>query len=322
LLCILKLLYLRREHHMADVITLNEIDEIKKLVITDNTSNSAGTLSQKLTHLCQQIGTAKDAGGSEVISNGTVMAKLNALLINNTIHGSVTYDVAGSYTWTAPFGASVAYIIACGASGGGGGGGGGSYHWTNSGGGGGGGSGSTAATLYAIVPISAGKTYNLTIGKGGAGGSGGELSKTEERAKNGSSGKTGEDTLFDNLLTIKGGAGGKGGLGGASTSDNSSASWARGDGGKGANASDICSVITFNDMIVSYFDEISGTDGDKGSLNWASGFTAAGSGGNSNRNIIGIGGGAGGAGGNCQYNNVSNGLPGAAGSDGYIKIFW
>ena len=241
-------------------------------------------------------------------------------------HGSVIYKNKGTYAWTCPDGVGLVYVVASGGSGGGGGGGGGCYYsssWAASGGGGGGGGGATAAVIEAILPVIAGKTYNLIIGAGGAGGSGGTLSTADKRAGTGGAGGAGGDTFFDDLLVAKGATGGTGGTGGATTTDTSSASWTKGTGGTGGKGLSSTTGISTENIIVSLFEAKDGTNGADGKYRWSSVNVMEGSnGGVSSKNIIGISGGNGGAGGDCEYNNVTNGSVGATGSDGYIKIFW
>lgn len=99
---------------MADVITLNEIDEIKNL----------------LTGSIAVIGKTTDTGGTA--TSGTVMAKLNILLSNNSTlvsanqnHGNIAYTTAGTYTWVCPEGVGEVIVFGSGGTGGGGGGSGG-----------------------------------------------------------------------------------------------------------------------------------------------------------------------------------------------------
>ena len=56
------------------------VDTISSNTAINNTASSTGTLSQKLTHLCQQLGTSSDSASSGTTSGGTAMSKLNAIL--------------------------------------------------------------------------------------------------------------------------------------------------------------------------------------------------------------------------------------------------
>ena len=115
-----------------DVVLLSELSDLASVVDTissntaaNNTASSTGTLSQKLTHLCQQLGTSSDAASSGTTSGGTAMAKLNAILSANINHGIKTVTSAGNTTWTCPAGVYSVLVDVIGASGGGGGGAGG-----------------------------------------------------------------------------------------------------------------------------------------------------------------------------------------------------
>lgn len=57
-----------------------KIDMISSNTAVNNTASSTGTLSQKLSHLCQQIGTSADPASGGTTSGGTAMSKLNAIL--------------------------------------------------------------------------------------------------------------------------------------------------------------------------------------------------------------------------------------------------
>ena len=67
-----------------------KIDTISSNTAVNNTASSTGTLSQKLTHLCQQLGTSSDSASSGTTSGGTAMSKLNAIL--SKLSSGVTAD--------------------------------------------------------------------------------------------------------------------------------------------------------------------------------------------------------------------------------------
>lgn len=299
---------------MADVITLNEIDEVKNIVAENQ-------------------------------------ANLNNLLTINTSHGVLEYATAGSRTWTCPTGVSMVYVVAAGGGGGGGGGGAGlyrsftyDYYWKPTGGG----SGGVGGVYYCIIPVTAGTNYTIVTGAGGTAGAGGVKGEgtvfeyavdypTYEghKANNGGNGGDGGATKFGTLLSVGGGKGGEGGSGGVGA-DHSSALDEKPNAGGAGGGNGSTSYDTYKNIIFRISDYINGANGtecDSGAKeNGYSNTTTTLSGGAKKTSTIGLSSGAGGAGGKNGYagtgNSTSNGSAGtdgsagSTGSAGYIKICW
>ena len=314
---------------MADVITLNEIEEVKNLVGTNNTEDANGTLSQKSTAIfnfvTSRIGAPTDGGGTT--QQGSVMAKLNALLNQNSSHGSQTYSTAGTYTWTCPAGVSQVFVLATGGSGGGGGGG---YVYYYSGydeatPGGGGGSGGISAIVYTILPVTAGSAYSLVVGAAGTAGSAGanmirSSGSITTNVTAGTAGGAGGATKFGNLLTVNGGGGGAGGAAGGEYRGGETASAA---GGK------VGSLSTNKVFLVKEISGVSGNTGGKGTVSiggYEDGETVyyynIGTGGSSTVGKI-INSGKGGNGGRAvSSSSIVNPTAGSKGSAGVIHVIW
>lgn len=160
----------------------------------------------------------------------------------NAITGTPTYSVnpyaSAVVTWSGPGGFTpttlnipIQYLVV------GGGGGGGSSAWATSGASGGGGGGGEVA--YGYMDVSAGTTYNITVGTGGAGG----VTNSSSEASNGG------NSSFGSFSVLGGGHGGtsNGGIGEGNTG---------GSGGGGA----FDSVFTKRggNKIGSYFGESGG----------------------------------------------------------------
>lgn len=97
-----------------------------------------------------------------------------------------TEIITSTQSWTVPADVTELEVVLCGGGGGGG-------HWSsnnNDGGAGGGGSAS-----YAILPVTSGASYTITLGAGGTKG-------------NNSNGSNGANSTFGALLTATGGGGG------------------------------------------------------------------------------------------------------------------
>ena len=315
---------------MADVITLNEIDEVKNLVGINNTEDANGTLSQKSTAIFNfvksRIGAPTDGGGTT--QQGSVMAKLNAVLNQNLSHGTQTFTSSG--TWTCPEGVGVIYVTASGGAGGGGGGGGGhkvSYSSNYHSGGGGGGSGSVPNAITAIIPVAQNTSYTITIGAGGQGGAGGAKGSVSNTAgAAGSSGKAGGDTKFGNVLTAKGGFGGN--YGRASSTNAGSSGFSN-----ASSTTSISSVATTS-VLISVLGGASGKAGATskavytGTNDGYGACVAGGAGGSAvTGSPFGIKSGAGGAGGNTSTDyatsfSYSDGSTGSSGGAGKMVIVW
>lgn len=290
------------------------ISEVKNLVLTNNTVNESGILSQKLSWL------------------------INA----NKNHGTKNKTNVGTENWTCPVGVYVVYaIIVSGSGGGGAGGGGGQAGNTNQGtgsGGSGGGSGSTGIIWQGYIFVTPGVTYTLTVGSGGSGGIAGAggttYGDTNSSGKKGGNGGNGGDSKFGNIITIAGGKGGTGGNGGASYNyckNDTPTDLAGANGGAAVNLStvayDVCRTLNVSNSL-------KGNEGNAGTLCKSSdtsfiGKRVAGGAGGAKANIvfdnksyIGLtcSSGAGGAGGQSGVLNDSgtnlNGLAGSAGSAG------
>ena len=152
--------------HLADVITLNEIEELK---------NKIGNVQSNVSSIKSIVELTAD--NVEVIkANSYVEGKLNC----NRVHGEALFNTAGTHTWTAPEGVTRVDCLIIGSSGGGGGGGGGGcggavYYddYTAGGGGGGGSSGGVGASgnlWRGFIDITPNKQYSVVVGAGGAGG--------------------------------------------------------------------------------------------------------------------------------------------------------
>lgn len=299
---------------MADVITLNEIEEIKSLLQTNGVNTDAN-----VTTLLERIGTTAQTGGTT--TSGTVMAKLNTLLAANTNHGSVSYSTAGTYTWTCPAGVSQVFVLATGGSGGGGGGGGsyyGGYYYERNHAGAGGGSGGTSDVVWAIIPVSPTKAYTLKIGAAGSAGAAGVNETDSVNISAAKAGGAGGATKFGSLLTVNGGSGGA--AGGNGVYSNS----AHAAGGTGGNAGVLSSKKIY---IVNYEAGIAGNKGGDSSINqsYDDGTVYTfyyGSGGNSPSNFLGFAGGKGGNGGNSLVSPAVTPKAGSKGVDGYMLIMW
>lgn len=340
---------------MADVITLNEIEEVKNLVATNNSASTTGTLSQKLTHLTNVTGSTADSGGT--ISSGSMMSKLNALLNINLSHGSQEYSTAGTYTWKCPDGVGMVYIAVNGSGGGGGGGGGGIYasydddfKYSKPVGGA---SGGIGKYLQMIVPVEAGNSYKIVIGSGGKGGAAGVKGNAESShefentlgnmvegtlvsAGDGKNGEDGGATEFSNIISVGGGKGGNGGTGGrAGFAYENSFAWSELTSDSKSGGVSSTSYDTFKNLIMYEYEEKIGNDAEcekqigKYDKYGYSGEISLLPGASSVQSKIGISSGAGGSGGRNGYagtssfdKNGTDGSAGANGSDGYMKIFW
>ncbi|MEA2036127.1 MAG: hypothetical protein U9O94_01360 [Nanoarchaeota archaeon] len=137
---------------------------------------------------------------------------------DTSFYNSQVFSSTGADTWTAPSGVNVVWLTVLGAGGGGGGGLTGSEYEGGSGGGGG------ASIVDLAIRVTAGNTYNLTVGAGGAGGAAGD----NDGGDGGDSTFTGDTNPFDSAITAGGGDGGDGGapggggsgVGGAGGTDN------------------------------------------------------------------------------------------------------
>lgn len=234
------------------------------------------------------------------------------------------FDVAGSYTWTAPTGCEAIVVGGRGGSGGGGGGGGNGAPFSNSGGGGGGG----VVTNWISCQTSPGTQYTLSVGAGGSGGAGSNSSNGSPGGDGGTSAVNGL-VVFNNIGTGGGGgfrnnpnqtaAGGVsqfswGGTGGTSTSGTGAAPTGIGSaGGSGAFGVGGIGGGQFNNNTI-----VGGGGGGAGDVNALGGSGAqAASPTPGGAGQVGSGGG-GGVGGTAG-NNATNG---GAGSDGQIVIIY
>jgi hypothetical protein len=142
--------------------------------------------------------------------------------------GSATFASAGQPSWTAPTGVSAVTVQAWGA--GGGGGGSEKYYYGSGAAGGGGGGGFSTGT----VPVTAGSSYQVTVGAGGQGGSG-----TSSGNSGGASSFTGDAGTSGAPATITAGGGQRGFSSSASNSGQGGAGgsgdWTGGTGGQGGS---------------------------------------------------------------------------------------
>lgn len=318
--------------HLADVITLDGIEEIKNLLNTktntkiDAVKSVVDTINSNVNTINSNVATDNTASETGILSQ-----KLSWLITVNKNHGSLEKTSAGNRDWTCPTGVYYVYVIACGGQGGGGGGGGG--HYGNSPGRGeslssstGGGSGAVSEIVSALIPVTPGNVYAITVGAGGTGGTAGkkgngykdEYTTADNTA--GGSGGTGGDTKFGSIFTVMGGSGGGGGK---------AARYNEGEP-HGGTAGSVRNTIssTFRQIILYIISGVAGRNGATGTYKDDPSFPYAGSaGGSAMSNRLNLKSGAGGAGGRSGYANTgsSGGLDGSAGSAGdagYIKIIW
>lgn len=318
--------------HLADVITLDGIEEIKNLLNTttntkiDAVKSVADTINSNVNTIKSYTTTNNTASETGILSQ-----KLSWLITANKAHGSVERTSAGSQNWTCPTGVYYVYVIACGGQGGGGGGGGG--HYGSSHGRGeslssstGGGSGAVSEIVSALIPVTPGTVYALTVGAGGTAGAAGKKGDGYQYEgapadnTDGGRGGDGGDTKFGSIFTVIGGGGGGGGQ---------AARYNKGEP-HGGTAGSVRNTIssTFKQIILYIILGVVGRNGATGTYNDDPSFPYAGSaGGYAMSNRLNLKSGAGGAGGRSGYPNTgtSGGLDGSAGSAGdagYIKIIW
>ena len=112
--------------HLADVITLDGIEEIKNLLNTttntkiDAVKSVVDTINGNVNTINSNVATNNTASETGILSQ-----KLSWLITANKAHGSVERTSAGSQNWTCPAGVYEVFAILVGGAGGGGGGGGG-----------------------------------------------------------------------------------------------------------------------------------------------------------------------------------------------------
>lgn len=324
---------------MADVITLNEIEEVKNLVGTNNTEDANGTLSQKSTAIFNfvksRIGAPTDGGGTT--QQGSIMAKLNALLNQNITHGSQTYSTAGTYTWTCPDGVGVVYLSLVGGGGGGGGGASAIYndnydqHFNLGSAGGGGGAGIYGEYVATVVP---GNSYTVVVGVAGTAGKAGPKAvggydgsynggfEITTSGAGGNGGNCGQSKFND--ITVPGGNGGKGATMISWTNYPSTTSLT--SGGE-AGASKINRSLLSGHRVIFNSAGKAGNSAGVGTRGWTANTTnvalKGGSGGTGS--LSAGGGGAGGNGGvftNSYSTSATAGTAGSKGSAGKVIIRW
>lgn len=327
----------------ADVAQLNgNMDIIDNLIWQLANADGDEEILALLRQIIATVGETADTDGDTI--SGSVMAKLNAILVKNTslidympllnstigtdnpvpldtiilqaVVGNVfEYTTAGTYILQIPATVTKIKVTACGAGGGGGGVG---YAVPNSAGGGGGGE-AIVEQEYSVTPQS---QLSITIGAGGAGGS------------DNAAGKAGGSTVIGSLVTLRGGNGGS-----VANKSNAQGAVAVGNGGAGGNGiyvpkgteistpsgngtnglvgSGGSGVLPLGTTTGTYRSEACAGGGGGGSLgNGGKGQTGNGGGTNPTK---GGGGGGGGGGYISSQNRHTNGINGAP---GYAKIEW
>jgi hypothetical protein len=212
-------------------------------------------------------------------SDGTHLYVLDFVDI---VHGSNTYDTAGTFSWTCPSGITKVRLIG---SGGGGGGGCGNYNPTYKAGGG----GSSGCGDISVIDVVPGQSYSLTVGAAGTG----------STSYTGQAGDGGTSSFGSGVKTWLGGDGGYGAghathpqEGGVST-------------GTGSTAGDNGNIAVGGDG----GDSVVGNYGGEGG--YSSGPTAP---------TVGLYGSGGGGGSMAQAGGVY--AYGKDGGAGYIKLEW
>ncbi|MBU5464979.1 glycine-rich domain-containing protein [Anaerotignum sp. MSJ-24] len=323
----------------ADVAQLNgNMDIIDNLIWQLANADGDEEILALLRQIIATVGETADTDGDTI--SGSVMAKLNAILVKNTslidympllnstigtdnpvpldtiilqaVVGNVfEYTTAGTYILQIPATVTKIKVTACGAGGGGGG--------SNDGGGGGGGGEAIVEQEYSVTPQS---QLSITIGAGGAGGS------------DNAAGKAGGSTVIGSLVTLRGGNGGS-----VASQGNAQGAVAVGNGGAGGNSK---YVPRRTEITTPSGDGTNGLIGSGGSGvlpvgnttgTYASAACAGGGGGGSIGNggngqtgngggttpTKGGGGGGGGRGYIASQNRTADGIDGAP---GYAKIEW
>lgn len=257
-----------------------------------------------------------DVSGSAIISGPS--ASIN-LTINPgaVLARSITYDVAGTYSFIVPAGVQFLYLNGCGAGAGGGGAGGGwaaANHVSGEdyqAGGGGGGGGAGHATQGQALAVTPGETITIVVGAKGIGGLGGFPGNT---GTNGGAGGVTTVSGSFGTVTLLGGTSGESGTGFGPPSGSSGAGGQPGQPGG--------------------FFGIDGGVGAAGGNGGTGPFGAGGPGGRgSSGNIVtnqgadggnGSDNGSGGGGGGGVYINTSTdrGGDGGDGTDGKVNFTW
>ena len=289
---------------VIDTVNTN-VNSVKSYTTTNNTASETGVLSQKLSWL----------------------------ITVNKNHGSLEKTSAGNRDWTCPTGVYYVYVIACGGQGGGGGGGGGyygsvytNYYYRKAGGGG---SGAVSEIVSALIPVTPGTVYALTVGAGGSAGAAGKKGANTMTA--GGAGGNGGDTKFGSIFTVIGGGGGSGGAAGKILSDSMPAANAAAGGSVRTSIGS-----TLRQILLNIVASVAGKAGvappavNSTFVNVGSKDSEGTAGGAKVTNRLGLSSGAGGAGGRNGYpgtssnssENGSDGSAGSAGAAGYIKVIW
>ena len=259
----------------------------------------------------------------------TIDANLDSVVAVNANHGSKIFSTAGTYSWNAPTGVNMVYIVATGGTGGGGGGSGGSgcSKSTNIPLGAGGGSGGCSQVITAICGVTPGSTYTIVVGAGGAGGAGGAMATSSGIVGSpGSAGGAGGATKFGEMLVINGANGGQGGkVGtyqsyGADGSSYTAAGIASGGTGGALSTSSLCHVLHT-------YSAVTGNGCAETGVKTQNYYEDGTAGAASVRTILNRSSGKGGAGGRTSSNYYANyprtdGEAGAGGSCGYMRIIW
>ena len=286
----------------------------------------------ELTDILGSLSTDSDTKHEEIKSLlNTIDANVDSLVANNTAHGSQTYSIAGSYTWTAPEGVNMVYVVATAGTGGGGGGAGGNGCGkdTNTPLAAGGGSGGCSQVITAICGVTPKNSYTIVIGAGGTGGAGGSASSSGTNGyfgTAGTAGGAGGQTKFGSMLIINGASGGEGGKVGSIANANNdykgptAAEVSVGGAGGLLSTSSLCHILHT-------YDAVKGKNCATPALQTSYYSQAGTAGGAAVRTILNRSSGAGGGGGMTASDysyapHRTDGTAGSAGSCGYMYIIW
>ena len=284
----------------------------------------------ELTDILGSMSTDSDTKHEEIKSLlNTIDTNVDSLVANNAAHGSQIYSTAGTYTWTAPEGVNMVYVVATAGTGGGGGGAGGNGcgRETSTPLAAGGGSGGCSQVITAICGVTPKNSYTIVIGAGGTGGAGGSASSdgsNGEFGTAGTAGGAGGQTKFGSMLIINGASGGEGGKVGSLANNDydapSAAEVSAGGAGGLLSTSSLCHVLHT-------YSAVKGKNCATPALQTSLYSQAGTAGGEAARTILNRSSGAGGGGGMTASDykyapDRTDGTAGSAGSCGYMRIIW
>lgn len=297
---------------MADVITLDEIEQLKSVMETSfnevksTVNNIYGKLDTEVADIVSKVATNNTANKTGILSQ-----KLSYLIQQNEVHGMQEYKTAGTFSWTCPTGVTKIIVVAIGGGGGGGAGARGNYQGNyGERKGGGGGSGAGGAILEGYVNVMQNKAYSIIVGGPGhahtikSQGASNYIGKTEFN----NDGTSGGQTKCFGIIANGGGAGKNGTV---ATDYNSGEGYGKGGAGGAGGSTSVgstnTSTIIANETVSTTTNGSSGKDGNTST------------GGICPKNTYNLScGGAGGTG-SAYDENATNG---SAGQPGYVRIIW